>query len=77
VSEAGNFRLRLEPVGNDRFEIVIIGARTFEGNHGLRGPSGNGYTETDLRHPDGLPKLGLSESRIDQEIASANARRAP
>ncbi len=76
MSEAGNFRLRLEPVGNDRFEIVILGSTGLKKNASLRGPSSNGYTEADLRHPDGLPKLGLSESRIDQEIASANARRA-
>lgn len=72
---ADDATLSLEPVGTDRFEIVlrrqqgVIRAR-------LRGPDNNGYTEADLRNPQGLPKLGLSEERIEHEIAAANARRA-
>lgn len=74
MSEAGNFRLRLEPIETDRFEIVVL-SQTGIVKSRLRGPANLGYTEDDLRHSDGLPKLGLSESRIVQEIASANARR--
>lgn len=71
---ADDATLSLEPVGADRFEIVlrrqqgVVRAR-------LRGPDSNGYTEADLRDPQGLPKLGLSEERIEHEIVAANARR--
>lgn len=71
---ADDATLSLEPLGTDRFEIVlkppsgVVKAR-------LRGPDKNGYTEADLRDPQGLPKIGLSEERIEREIAAANARR--
>lgn len=71
-----NFRIKVEPVGADRFEISITNEDGAE-RHRLRGPANNGYTEDDLRAAEGLPKCGLSQEQIEETIASANARRAP
>lgn len=70
-----DLRIRVEPLGSDRFSIVIADAITGTEKRRLTGTDGAGFTEDDLRSPGGLPKCGLNEAQINQTIASANTKR--
>ncbi len=68
-----SLKITLEPEGLDRFAILISG-----NNRAINkriDAEGLGFTEEDLRGPNGLPKCGLTESQIDKAIARANGYR--
>ena len=70
-----DLRIKVEPLGVDRFSIDIIDTATGKVRHRITGSDLNGLTEDDLRSDGGLPKCGLSETQIDEAIASANKKR--
>ncbi len=69
-----SLKINLKPVGDDRFAIVISGNNRSI-NKEIYGPDPDGFTETDLRSVNGLPKCGLNQDQIDKAISNANKKR--
>lgn len=69
-----SLKINLKPVADNRFAILLSG-----NNRSIKkeiyGPNPDGFTEADLRAPNGLIKCGLSEDQINKAIDNANKKR--
>jgi hypothetical protein len=69
--------IRVDPIGTDRFAIVIYDRGSGNIRRTITGSSPDGLTEAELRGDGGLAVIqGMTAEKIDDAISLANAKRA-